>query len=76
MAGVFSRWTFSQIDERGDTQNMNFCILIFRNFCILIFRFQVARLSKTEESAVLVLSRCLPHIVPNVLLNKREVSGE
>jgi hypothetical protein len=68
MAGVFSRWTFSQIGERGDTQNMN--------FCILIFRFQVARLSKTEESAVLVLSRCLPHIVPNVLLNKREVSGE
>ncbi|CAB3998176.1 lisH domain and HEAT repeat-containing KIAA1468 homolog isoform X2, partial [Paramuricea clavata] len=33
---------------------------------------EVARLAKTEESAVLVLSRCLPHIVPNVLLNKRE----
>ncbi|XP_028391944.1 RAB11-binding protein RELCH-like [Dendronephthya gigantea] len=33
---------------------------------------EVTRLAETEESAVLVLARCLPHIVPNVLLNKRE----
>lgn len=33
---------------------------------------EVCKLSNADENAVLILARCLPHIVPNVLLNKRE----
>ena len=36
--------------------------------------FKVCKLSNADENAVLIVARCLPHIVPNVLLNKREVS--
>lgn len=34
---------------------------------------KVCKLSNADENVVLILARCLPHIVPNVLLNKREV---
>uniref|UniRef100_A0A7N8XQG8 RAB11 binding and LisH domain, coiled-coil and HEAT repeat containing n=1 Tax=Mastacembelus armatus TaxID=205130 RepID=A0A7N8XQG8_9TELE len=33
---------------------------------------EVSRLADSEESVMLMLGRCLPHIVPNVLLAKRE----
>lgn len=33
---------------------------------------EVCKLSNADENAVVILARCLPHIVPNVLLNKRE----
>ncbi|XP_067107974.1 RAB11-binding protein RELCH homolog isoform X2 [Osmerus mordax] len=33
---------------------------------------EVSRIADKEESVVLMLGRCLPHIVPNVLLAKRE----
>lgn len=36
---------------------------------------KVCKLSNADENVVLILARCLPHIVPNVLLNKREVSN-
>ncbi|XP_037094917.1 RAB11-binding protein RELCH homolog [Pollicipes pollicipes] len=35
-------------------------------------RHEVAQLSGSAEQAVLQLARCLPHIVPNVILAKRE----
>lgn len=35
--------------------------------------FQVSHIADSEESVMLMLGRCLPHIVPNVLLAKREV---
>uniref|UniRef100_A0A3Q2XWF9 RAB11 binding and LisH domain, coiled-coil and HEAT repeat containing n=1 Tax=Hippocampus comes TaxID=109280 RepID=A0A3Q2XWF9_HIPCM len=34
---------------------------------------EVSRIAESEESVMLMLGRCLPHIVPNVLLAKREV---
>lgn len=34
---------------------------------------QVSRIADSEKSVMLMLGRCLPHIVPNVLLAKREV---
>lgn len=37
-------------------------------------RLQVSRIADSEDSVMLMLGRCLPHIVPNVLLAKREVS--
>ena len=37
------------------------------------FCLKVCKLSDADENVVLILARCLPHIVPNVLLNKREV---
>lgn len=33
---------------------------------------EVCKLSNADENVVLIVARCLPHIVPNVLLNKRE----
>ncbi len=36
---------------------------------------KVCKLSNADENVVLIVARCLPHIVPNVLLNKREVSN-
>uniref|UniRef100_A0A3P9PNI1 RAB11 binding and LisH domain, coiled-coil and HEAT repeat containing n=1 Tax=Poecilia reticulata TaxID=8081 RepID=A0A3P9PNI1_POERE len=36
------------------------------------FCLQVSRIADSEESVMLMLGRCLPHIVPNVLLAKRE----
>ncbi|CAB1349924.1 unnamed protein product [Coregonus sp. 'balchen'] len=33
---------------------------------------EVSRIADNEESVMLMLGRCLPHIVPNVLLAKRE----
>ncbi|XP_037311437.2 RAB11-binding protein RELCH homolog isoform X5 [Pungitius pungitius] len=33
---------------------------------------EVSRIADSEESVLLMLGRCLPHIVPNVLLAKRE----
>ncbi|XP_031705813.1 RAB11-binding protein RELCH homolog isoform X1 [Anarrhichthys ocellatus] len=33
---------------------------------------EVSRIAESEESVMLMLGRCLPHIVPNVLLAKRE----
>ena len=39
-------------------------------------RLEVARPSDSPEQAVLQMARCLPHIVPNVILAKREVRGE
>lgn len=33
----------------------------------------VTRVASSGEEVVLMLARCLPHIVPNVLLAKREV---
>uniref|UniRef100_A0A8C5DVH7 LisH domain-containing protein n=1 Tax=Gouania willdenowi TaxID=441366 RepID=A0A8C5DVH7_GOUWI len=33
---------------------------------------EVSRIADSEESVMLMLGRCLPHIVPNVLLAKRE----
>lgn len=37
---------------------------------------KVCKLSNADENVVLIVARCLPHIVPNVLLNKREVSND
>lgn len=34
----------------------------------------MSRIADSEESVMLMLGRCLPHIVPNVLLAKREVN--
>uniref|UniRef100_A0A8B9ZGC2 RAB11 binding and LisH domain, coiled-coil and HEAT repeat containing n=1 Tax=Anas platyrhynchos TaxID=8839 RepID=A0A8B9ZGC2_ANAPL len=34
---------------------------------------EVSRIADSEKSVMLMLGRCLPHIVPNVLLAKREV---
>ena len=39
----------------------------------MYFVLKVCKLSNADENVVLILARCLPHIVPNVLLNKREV---
>eukprot|EP00064_Thunnus_orientalis_P000722 superscaffoldBa00000040_g723 len=36
---------------------------------------EVSRIADSEESVMLMLGRCLPHIVPNVLLAKREKSA-
>ncbi|XP_018583392.1 RAB11-binding protein RELCH homolog [Scleropages formosus] len=36
---------------------------------------EVSHIASSEESLLLTLGRCLPHIVPNVLLAKREVCG-
>ncbi|XP_043921118.1 RAB11-binding protein RELCH [Protopterus annectens] len=33
---------------------------------------EVSRIAESEQSVILMLGRCLPHIVPNVLLAKRE----
>ncbi|KAM9416858.1 RAB11-binding protein RELCH homolog isoform 13-T13 [Salvelinus alpinus] len=35
---------------------------------------EVSRIADNEESVMLMLGRCLPHIVPNVLLAKREIN--
>lgn len=35
----------------------------------------MSRIADSEESVMLMLGRCLPHIVPNVLLAKREVGA-
>ena len=44
------------------------------SFCFYFGVFlKVCKLSNADENAVLIVARCLPHIVPNVLLNKREV---
>lgn len=37
---------------------------------------QVSRIADSEQSVMLMLGRCLPHIVPNVLLAKREVTND
>lgn len=42
-------------------------------FTIVSLVLKVCKLSNADENVVLILARCLPHIVPNVLLNKREV---
>ncbi len=34
---------------------------------------QLAKVAREDQSAVLIFGSSLPHIVPNVLLNKREV---
>lgn len=46
---------------------------IFVLFTIVSVVLKVCKLSNADENVVLILARCLPHIVPNVLLNKREV---
>lgn len=38
-----------------------------------VFHLQVSRIADSENGVMLMLGRCLPHIVPNVLLAKREV---
>ncbi|KAJ7408741.1 hypothetical protein WISP_118830 [Willisornis vidua] len=35
---------------------------------------EVSRIADSEKSVMLMLGRCLPHIVPNVLLAKREIN--
>ena len=35
---------------------------------------QISKLNDADESVTTVLGRCLPYIVPNVILAKREVS--
>lgn len=41
---------------------------------LLVCFFQVSKITGSSgENVVLMLGRCLPHIVPNVLLAKREV---
>ncbi|XP_073686659.1 RAB11-binding protein RELCH homolog [Garra rufa] len=37
---------------------------------------EVSRIADSEQSVMLMLGRCLPHIVPNVLLAKREVTND
>ncbi len=44
------------------------------NSSILISK--VSRIADSEQSVMLMLGRCLPHIVPNVLLAKREVTHD
>lgn len=44
------------------------------NFHVLVS--QVSRIADSEQSVMLMLGRCLPHIVPNVLLAKREVIND
>lgn len=39
------------------------------------FLFQIAQVASSNEDLVDVLSVALPRIIPNVLLNKREVSS-
>ena len=36
---------------------------------------QISKLNDADESVTTVLARCLPYIVPNVILAKREVSN-
>ncbi|XP_011924523.1 PREDICTED: lisH domain and HEAT repeat-containing protein KIAA1468 homolog isoform X8 [Cercocebus atys] len=36
--------------------------------------YEVSRIADSEKSVMLMLGRCLPHIVPNVLLAKREIN--
>ena len=36
-------------------------------------REEVSRIAENQEEVVEMLARCLPHIVPNVLIAKREV---
>ena len=36
---------------------------------------QISKLNDTDELVTTVLARCLPYIVPNVILAKREVSN-
>ncbi len=42
----------------------------------LVLVSQVSRIADSEQSVMLMLGRCLPHIVPNVLLAKREVTHD
>ena len=46
---------------------------LFVLFTVVFLVLKVCKLSNADENVVLILARCLPHIVPNVLLNKREV---
>lgn len=46
---------------------------IHENLSVFLY-VQVSRIADSEESVMLMLGRCLPHIVPNVLLAKREVT--
>lgn len=47
---------------------------IIQVFVLFILSLQMSYLSKSDGIEVVsMLGRCLPHIVPNVLLGKREV---
>ncbi|XP_046842771.1 RAB11-binding protein RELCH homolog [Xenia sp. Carnegie-2017] len=66
------------LDEKSD-DNINLCPSFKKALLNVVgtnqdtrLGLEVMRLTSTEESLVQVLSRCLPHIIPNVLLNKRE----
>lgn len=41
---------------------------------VILVHKQICNIEESVESAVGILTRCLPFIVPNVLINKREVS--
>ena len=44
---------------------------------LIVAFFQVSKITDSNgENVVLMLGRCLPHIVPNVLLAKREVKDK
>lgn len=48
---------------------------IVKKFVVVYF-LQMSKISHSDEHGVVkMLARCLPHIVPNVLLAKREVSN-
>ena len=41
----------------------------------VMYSVQISKLNDADESVTAVLGRCLPYIVPNVILAKREVGN-
>lgn len=52
----------------------NNCTFVTKPCTDGVSHLQVSRIADSEDSVMLMLGRCLPHIVPNVLLAKREVT--
>lgn len=69
--------------ERGEVKRMHQMSVTFRQELLNIFHLktdsriglEVSKLTDPNLDPVQLLGRCLPHIVPNVILAKREVSG-
>ena len=69
--------------ERGEGKRMHQMSVTFRQELLNIFHLktdsriglEVSKLTDPNVDPVQLLGRCLPHIVPNVILAKREVSG-
>ena len=69
--------------EKGEVKRVHQMSVTFRRELLNIFHLktdsriglEVSKLTDPDVDAVQLLGRCLPHIVPNVILAKREVSG-